>query len=134
MKTIILTILLTLGYVSGFGQQFSYKPINPAFGGDTFNYQWLLSSANSQNQFDNNKTDPYKNLSAVSGFSESVNRQILDQLSRQLFGTSFNSETQLPPGSYNIGNLLINVTQSSSGLYVNIIDIVTGEQTEILLP
>lgn len=130
----MLTIILTLGYVSAFGQQFSYKPINPAFGGETFNYQWLLSSANAQNQFDNNKNDPYKTPSAISGFSENVNRQILDQLSRQLFGTDFNSETQLTPGSYNIGNLLINVTRSSSGLYVNIIDIVTGEQTEILLP
>jgi curli production assembly/transport component CsgF len=24
---------------------------NPAFGGDTFNYQWLASSAESQNKF-----------------------------------------------------------------------------------
>jgi curli production assembly/transport component CsgF len=27
-----------------------YKPRNPAFG-DTFNYQWLASSAESQNKF-----------------------------------------------------------------------------------
>jgi curli production assembly/transport component CsgF len=28
-----------------------YKPRNPAFGGDTFNYQWLMSSAENQNKF-----------------------------------------------------------------------------------
>ena len=39
------------GYVS-VGQQLTYEPINPAFGGDTFNYQWLLSSANAQNSFE----------------------------------------------------------------------------------
>ena len=31
-------------------QDLVYKPKNPAFGGDTFNYQWLLSSAESQNK------------------------------------------------------------------------------------
>ena len=30
-------------------QNLVYKPKNPAFGGDTFNYQWMLSSAESQN-------------------------------------------------------------------------------------
>jgi curli production assembly/transport component CsgF len=31
-------------------QDLVYKPRNPAFG-DTFNYQWLASSAESQNKF-----------------------------------------------------------------------------------
>ena len=32
-------------------QQLVYKPVNPMFGGDTFNYQFLLQSAQSQNSF-----------------------------------------------------------------------------------
>ncbi len=43
------------GYFPRKSQQLVYKPVNPAFGGDTFNYQWLLSSANAQNQFDEKK-------------------------------------------------------------------------------
>ena len=51
MKKLIL--LLPLFFCFGVSaQQFVYKAINPAFGGDTFNYQWLMSSATSQNQFD----------------------------------------------------------------------------------
>ncbi|HAV55199.1 MAG TPA: curli assembly protein CsgF, partial [Aequorivita sp.] len=48
-KLLFSTVLLFMGTV-GFAQQFSYKPLNPAFGGDTFNYNWLLSSATSQNK------------------------------------------------------------------------------------
>ena len=29
-------------------QGLTYRPNNPAFGGNTFNYQWLLSSAQAQ--------------------------------------------------------------------------------------
>ena len=47
MKYIYLLFLL-IG-LNCFSQQFSYEPKNPAFGGDTFNYQWMLSSATSQN-------------------------------------------------------------------------------------
>jgi curli production assembly/transport component CsgF len=36
--------------LAGFAQDL-YKPKNPAFGGDTFNYQWMISSAESQNKF-----------------------------------------------------------------------------------
>ena len=53
MKTIFLLFTLMLSAYC-FGQQMVYKPINPAFGGDTFNYQWLMSSAEAQNGF----TDP----------------------------------------------------------------------------
>ena len=44
------------GYVS-MGQQLTYEPINPAFGGDTFNYNWLISSANAQNGFTQARTE-----------------------------------------------------------------------------
>ena len=50
MKKLLL-ILLLLFSVQMFSQQLVYKPRNPNFGGDTFNYQWLLSSAEAQNTF-----------------------------------------------------------------------------------
>ena len=115
-------------------QQFVYKPVNPAFGGDTFNYQWLLSSANAQNQFDNDKDKGFNEKSAIASFNEDVNRQILNQLSRNLFGTDFGSSSNLQPGSYTLGNLYINILRSNSCLYVSILDTQTGEQTEIIIP
>ena len=51
MKKITLFTLFLFATYFSYGQQLTYKPINPAFGGDTFNYQWLLNSANAQNSF-----------------------------------------------------------------------------------
>ena len=54
MKSIILTIFLIASAYS-YGQQLVYTPINPAFGGSEFNYAWMLSSAESQNKFEDDQ-------------------------------------------------------------------------------
>jgi curli production assembly/transport component CsgF len=51
MKLIYLISLVVFGIQSMGAQDLVYRPRNPAFGGDTFNYQWLLNSAESQNTF-----------------------------------------------------------------------------------
>ena len=116
-------------------QQLVYKPTNPAFGGDTFNHQWLMSSAGAQNQFGNN--DKTKNLlsdlNSLDSFTESLNRQLLSQLSRKLFGDQF-GEGDLQPGTYVFGSLYLEVIQSSGGLLINILNTNTGEQSEIIIP
>ncbi|MFC4162569.1 curli assembly protein CsgF [Epilithonimonas zeae] len=135
MKTIFILMLLTVGGILAKSQQLVYKPINPAFGGDTFNYQWLLSSANAQNPFDDE--DSYKNLldglNSMDSFTESLNRQILSQLSQKLFEDQFGNGP-LTPGNYMFGSLYLQVTQSSQGLLINILNTDNGEQTEIVIP
>lgn len=116
-----------------YGQQFSYKPINPAFGGDTFNYQWLMSSAAAQSQFKTNTgSSLVSNLNSLGSFTESMNRQLLSQLSQKLFGNQF--EDGIKPGTYMFGSLYLKVTESDKGLIINILDTSTGEQSEIIIP
>lgn len=134
MKKIFIFLLIAVA-VSFKSQQLVYKPINPAFGGDTFNYQWLLSSANAQNQFDeqggyNNLLD---GLNSMDSFTDSLNRQILSQLSQKLFDDQF-GDGPLTPGNYMFGALYLQVTQSSQGLLINILNTSSGEQTEIIMP
>lgn len=139
MKTIIYLlrsigiILFLVGAQFCFSQQLSYKPINPAFGGDTFNYQWLLSSASAQNQFDDSDKNTIRNNSPISTFNDNVNRQILNQISRGLFGNDF-GQGEMTPGVYNMGSLNISISEYTGGLNINIIDILTGEQTYINIP
>lgn len=130
MKTCLLLLFFGLGF--SYGQQFVYKPINPAFGGDTFNYQWLLSSAASQNQFKSN-VSPFDSLSTLDSFTESLNRQLLSQLSQKLFGDQF-GDGNLKPGNYTFGSMYIQVVQSDKGLIVRILNTSTGEQSEIIIP
>lgn len=130
MKTFILYYILGMSFIGA--QQFVYKPINPAFGGDTFNYQWLLSSASSQNQFKGDFS-LYDSLSPLDSFTESLNRQLLSQLSQKLFGDQF-GDGNLKPGNYNFGSMFVHVTQSDKGLIVKILNTSTGEQSEIIIP
>ena len=83
MKNILTLIAFFLIGTSCFAQQFTYKPTNPAFGGDTFNYNWLLSSANAQNS-DTAERDEREEQSDLDRFGDNINSQILSQISRAL--------------------------------------------------
>lgn len=136
MKTLFLLLFAILGNLSLKSQQLVYKPINPAFGGDTFNYQWLLSSANAQNQFDDDKSafnSLLDGLDSMDSFTDSLNRQILSQLSQKLFEDQF-GDGKLQPGNYMFGSLYLEITQSSQGLLINILDTSNGQQSEIVIP
>jgi len=128
---ILFCILPTTGLLS---QDLVYKPKNPAFGGETFNYQWLLNSA--QVQDDTEDTDAIirsSQSSSLDNFSESLNRQLLSQLSRQLVGNQF-GENGLEEGSYTIGDFQVDVTSTIEGLSITIFDSSVGEQTQIVIP
>ncbi|WEK71004.1 MAG: curli assembly protein CsgF [Candidatus Chryseobacterium colombiense] len=136
MKSLFVFLILFCGAFLGKSQQLVYKPINPAFGGDTFNYQWLLSSANAQNQFDNNKNnlnDLLGKMNSMDSFSESLNRQILSQLSQKLFENQFGNG-ELKPGNYLIGSLYVQISSTAQGLLISILDTSTGDQSEIVIP
>jgi len=121
MKTSIVILLLFISSYS-FGQQLVYTPKNPAFGGDTFNYAWLLNSANAQNSFEDDD---------LFGSFDSFN-----SLTNPL-GDSFNGlgNNQTPDiGTSTDGNLHYEVYESTEGLVINVLDITTGEQSQIIIP
>jgi len=131
MKKLLVLLIFFAGYFC-VGQQLSYKPINPAFGGDTFNYNWLLNSANAQNSFTDPDISEDEDRSELDQFSENLNRQILGQLSRTLFSAQLGDE--LEEGTFNFGSLSLEIFDSAEGLVVNILDTNTGEQTQIIVP
>ncbi|WP_415326025.1 curli production assembly/transport component CsgF [Chryseobacterium sp. MMS23-Vi53] len=135
MKTFLIMLSFISGIFLGYSQQFVYKPINPAFGGDTFNYQWLLSSANAQNQFDdkNSVSNLLDNLNSLDSFSQSLNRQVLSELSRKLFEDQF-GEGDIKPGNYLFGSLYLQITSTAQGLLINILDTSNGDQSEVIIP
>lgn len=130
MKTILSIVIFVMSSIS-FGQQLVYTPKNPAFGGETFNYQWLLNSANAQNSFKDESLQ-IEELSELDLFAESLNRQLLSQISRALIDDQF-GDGVLEPGTSTFGNLELEVYESSEGLVINVLDITTGEQTQIVI-
>jgi len=107
-----------------------WKPINPSFvGGDPLNGPFLLNEAQAQND----KTLPKAQTDALADFNETLNRQLLYQLSSKIVSAAF-GESGLTPGHYVMGNFTIDVSTSASGISVSIVDTRTGGGTTVQVP
>ncbi|WP_457618488.1 curli production assembly/transport component CsgF [Lutibacter sp.] len=129
----IFTVIIFLVPYFLFSQNLVYKPINPFFGGDTFNYQQLLAAANAQNDFEEDNGFDFSQPTDLENFTESLNRQLLNSISQDLFQQQFGDEA-LTVGTFVFGSLVVDVSPSSGGLLINILDTSTGEQTQITIP
>ena len=137
MRLFFLFSILFFGQILS-GQDLTYKPKNPAYGGDTFNYQWLLSGAQAQDTYkDPSSTGPFStsgsSTTSLDDFKNSLNRLLLSQISQQLITSQF-GENGLKPGSYTVGNFNINVGSATEGVLIDITDLATGQTTQIIIP
>jgi len=138
MKTLVAILLIVFFFVAGksYAQDFTYQPKNPAFGGNPYNYSWLMSSAQAQNDIKETSTSgaysPYS-TDPLKDFTESLNRQILSQLSRQIVAKQF-GEDALSAGTYVLGDYQIEVGDQADGLNITIVDNKTGSQTTVSVP
>lgn len=132
-RKLLFTLSLLFFSVSLFSQTITYKPISPFFGGNNpFAYQQILASANAQNDFQESNGD-LDQQSDLDNFTESLNRQLLNSLSNDLFQEQFGDEG-LTEGTFVFGSLAVEVTPTNGGLLVNILNTETGEQTQIIIP
>ena len=117
------------------GQALVYHPNNPAFGGNTFNYQWMLSSAQAQDK----SKDPAQKANAnglggrttassLDDFSSSLQRQLLSRITSNLLNKQF-GETTLKEGTYQFGDFQVTITNATDGVLIRIVDGKGGETT-----
>lgn len=134
MKTFF-KIIIFLFINNVFAQDFVYKPKNPNFGGDTFNYAWLMSSAESQNTFEDPEKNNFRNEKSITDqFIDNLNNQLLSQITKGLFQEGFGGNEGLQPGTYTYGSLSVDIFQSNLGLVINVLDITTGDESQIIIP
>jgi curli production assembly/transport component CsgF len=115
-------------------QDFTYQPLNPAFGGSYFNYSWMLNSAQVQNGY-TDKANLSKSFDRdpLTDFEQSLNRQILSRITRELVNEQFGEEG-LQEGQYAIGSYQIDVSPGGEGIDIKILDTVTGSETTVSVP
>ncbi|MAT38317.1 MAG: curli production assembly/transport component CsgF [Ectothiorhodospiraceae bacterium] len=115
-------------------QDLVYEPLNPSFGGNSFYSSHMLTKAQIQNGFkeEGDGFDPFER-NALEDFSESLNRQILSQLSRQVISSTF-GEDELEDGTYDLGDFTIDISQDADGVNINIFDARDGSETTIVVP
>ena len=139
MKYYFVTILYTffLFIIHSNAQDLIYTPKNPAFGGNPYNYSWLMSSAQAQDTYKapSETTDRYGYYGSdpVDDFAESLNRQILSRLSREIVTRQF-GEDALEEGTYVLGDYQIDVGNTADGINITIIDNSTGATTTVSVP
>jgi len=134
LLTLLLLAALALGANAAHAQKFVYTPINPAFGGNTFNYAWLQASATAQNRIQ----DPVNNATTtttdpLAQFSANLNQQVLSQLTSRLITSQF-GQGAIKPGTYTVGAYQVQVGQSAGGVVITVTDTGTGNQTTITIP
>lgn len=127
----LLGLVLTPITVSA--QDLVYQPVNPAFGGAYLNYQWLQSSAQTQN--------PYKGGSSsyardpLADFESTLQRQILNQLSRELISNRFGDQLDLTQeGLFDLGEFTVEIIPGLDGTAIRIFNELTGAETTVTIP
>ncbi|MBE0645684.1 MAG: curli assembly protein CsgF [Bacteroidetes bacterium] len=120
----------------GWGQEMVFNFSNPSFiGGNSFNASWMLQEAQLQNQFTAPKSDYMSSYEddPLGDFAAGLNRQILNQISRQLYSKIFD-EDGLKEGEYNVGDYSINISEETDGVVIEIKDITNGNETRVVVP
>jgi curli production assembly/transport component CsgF len=123
MKKLRIAFLLLpfLFQVHVLSQDLVYTPKNPAFGGNPYNYSWMLASAEAQNPFvEEEEAFSLFDDDPLADFQESLNRQ---------FG-----EGGLQEGFYEFGTFQIDISATAEGMQIRIIDISTGSETTVIVP
>lgn len=121
--TALILTLISCGVANA--TEIVYTPINPSFGGNPLNGNFLLQKAQSQNA---HKADS-PGLSFVEKFQDALERNIINSLTRRI------ADGELVEGVYNTGEFLVEVNSGTDGsVIVNITNIETGEVTVITIP
>lgn len=142
MKKLVTTIF-AIGVLAGFmllapgqaeAQDFVYQPKNPAFGGTYANYSWMMNSANSQNKFQGGGRG--FNRDPLANFEQSLQRQVLSQLTRQIIGDRF-GEGNIDfseRSNFEFGEFNISINPGPDGVSISIQNILSGESTTVTIP
>lgn len=118
---------------SASAQQLVYQPTNPAFGGFTTNYSWLLQSAQLQNEEEEDSFDRFTR-DPLADFESSLQRQILNQLSRELITDRFGSLDLTRPGTFALGDFQVEIVPGLDGVSVRVFNLLTGDETIVSIP
>ncbi|MFW5973475.1 MAG: curli production assembly/transport component CsgF [Bacteroidota bacterium] len=132
--TLAFSIALLAAVVRPAGaQQFVYEPKNPAFGGSYLNYSWLMQSAEAQKDFEETTIDRFSR-DPFQDFQQSLQRQILSQLSRELIFNRFRDLDLTQEGRFDLGDYVVEIVPGLDGLSIKVFNMLTGDESVITIP
>lgn len=128
--------ILAAAFVSsGFAasaQELVYTPVNPSFGGDSFNSAHLLGIANAQNDYKDPNATTTGN-SQIDQFLRQLQSRLLSSLAAQVNDAIFGDNPQ-ESGTITFGDQTITFVRLLDSVALTITDSTTGAVTEISIP
>lgn len=133
-NTLFAFLFLVAGNISLSAQDLIYTPRSSAFGGNALNYSWMLNSATAQNTFTEDPDQDDEGNLFLDDFSQTLERQLISFITRELFEAQFDPDRGLEEGTYQFGNFLVDVAPGVDGLIISVNDFSTGGTTQITVP
>lgn len=114
--------------------QLIYTPVNPSFGGNPLNGNYLLGSAQAQNKHEPPSKDLGKSelgqQTALDRFNQTLEQSMLSRISAAATSQLFDNSGNLIPGTVNTQSFTIVVADAGSGLLtITTTDKTTGQTT-----
>jgi curli production assembly/transport component CsgF len=110
-----------------------YTPVNPTFGGNPDNGQFLLSTANAVNTHTapaSSGADGLTPQTPLQEFNSELEQAILSRIASSATSSIIGPSGTLQPGTITTGNFTVTVTSLGSGaLQVTTTDVTTGQST-----
>ena len=112
-------------------QDLVHEPISPTFGGNPFNSNHILGTANAQNDY----RDPRSTSSSSQAdiFARQLQSRLLSSLSSQIVDAIFGENPQ-ESGTISFGGQTITFFRSLDSVTLTITNDETGEETKIVVP
>lgn len=124
-------MLLSLG-APALAQELVYTPVNPSFGGDSFNSAHLLGIANAQNKY-RDPNAPVQSNSQMDQFLRQLQSRLLSSLAAQVNDAIFGDNPQ-ESGTITFGDQIITFVRGLDSVRLTIQDLSTGTTTEVIIP
>jgi curli production assembly/transport component CsgF len=123
-----------MGWISftASAQELVYTPVNPSFGGDSFNSSHLLGIANAQNDYKDPDADT-KGDTQIDQFLRQLQSRLLSSLAAEVNDAIFGENPQ-DSGTITFGDQTITFVRLLDSVSLTITDTSTGAVTEISIP
>ncbi|GAA5444116.1 hypothetical protein Misp06_02299 [Microbulbifer sp. NBRC 101763] len=122
----LFTIILMIPF-AGYATELIYTPVNPSFGGNPLNGNYLLNNASAQNSKKDPKAgkSPYSESSSLDRFTDTLESRLLSQLLTDVGNGN--------DGTLVTDDFIVNIIDVDGTLTITITDAVTGEISEIVV-
>ena len=132
-KILLILSVFAISSSAAFAQSLVYTPVNPSFGGSSFNSSHLLGIANSQNKYKDPNVVARTEQTAADLFVSQLQSRLLSGLASQVTEAIFGENPQ-ESGRIVFGDQVITFDRGIENVFLVIEDTLAGTRTEIEIP